>query len=213
MNGRFVTPVILLMLAAVGAAAQQTDPATLPARDAHEGLLIAADPYDDAARSQERFGKKSPHSAGILALEVYLKNDTGKAIHVDLDRIRLALEAPGEERQQLRPLPLETVVGAIVYKEGPNPTAPRKPRPLPLPGGTGSKDKDVKKVDEVLRPLALEMDVLPPRTTIRGLLFFDLDHRFEMLRYAQLYVPDLSFVQDAKPLMFFEVDLSRAVRK
>jgi hypothetical protein len=133
---------------------------------------------------------------------------------VDLDRIRLAIEAPGQGRQQLRPMPVEVVVGAIVYPEGLNPTVPRKPRPMPFPGsGTGSKDKDVKQVDDVLRPLALEMDVLPPHATVRGLLFFNLDRNFEKLRYAQLYIPDLSFVADGKPLFFFEVDLSKAVHK
>jgi anti-sigma regulatory factor (Ser/Thr protein kinase) len=203
---------MLLLLAAAGLAAQQTDPATLPARDAHEGLLIAADPIDDAARAKERFGKKSPHSVGILALEVYFKNDTSKAIRVDLDRIRLSIEAPGQDRQQLRPMPVEAVVNAIVYPEGLNPTAPRKPRPFPG-SGTGSKSKDVKQVDEVLRPLSMEMDILPPRATVRGLLFFNLDRNFDKLQYAQLYIPDLAFVADGKQLMFFEVDLSKAVRK
>lgn len=214
MNTPVVALAILMTLSVTGATAQQTDPATLPARDAHEGLLIAADPYDDAARSKERFGKKSPHSAGILALEVYFKNETDRAIRVDLERIRLSIDLPGGEgRQQLRPVPVESVVNAIVYPEGPNPTSPRKPRPSPFPSGSGRKDKDVKQVDELLRPLALEMDVLPPRATVRGLLFFDLGRRFELLRYAQLYVPNLAFVQDAKPLMFFEVDLSKTARK
>ena len=212
MSYRYTTIAALLLLAAAGSAAQQIDPATLPAHESHEGLLIAADPIDDAARSKERFGKKSPHSVGILALEVYFKNDTAKAIRVDLDRIRLAIEAPGQDRQQLRPMPVEVVVNAIVYPEGLNPTAPRKPRPFPG-SGTGSKTKDVKQVDEVLRPLAMEMDVLPPRATVRGLLFFDLDRNFEKLRFAQLYIPELSFVADGKQLMFFEVDLSKAHHK
>ena len=214
MNKQLVAIAMLVHLVVTGAAAQRRDPTTLPAREAHEGLLIAADPYDDAARSKERFGKKSPHSVGILALEVYFKNDTDTAIRVDLARIRLAIEAPGESRQQIRPMPVGEVVNAIVYPEGLNPTAPRKPRPLPFPGsGTGTKDKDVKQVDDVLRPLAMEMDILPPRATVRGLLFFDLNRRFDQLAYAQLYVPDLAFVQDGKALMFFEVDLSKAGRK
>ena len=212
MYSRYQAIAMLLLLAAASSAAQQTDPATLPARESHEGLLIAADPIDDAARSKERFGKKSPHSVGILALEVYFKNDTSKAIRVDLDRIRLAIESPGQDRQQLRPMPLEVVVNAIVYPEGLNPTAPRKPRPFPG-SGTGSKTKDVKQVDEVLRPLAMEMDILPPLATVRGLLFFNLDRNFDKLQYAQLYIPDLSFVADGKPLMFFEMDLSKAVHK
>ncbi len=214
MSRRFVAFTIFALLTAAAAAAQLVDPTTLPAREAHEGLLIAANPYDDAARSKDRFGKKSPHSVGILALEIYFKNDTDKAIRVDLDRIRLAIDAPDESRQQIHFMPVETVVNAIVYPQGLNPTAPRKPRPLPFPGsGTGSKDKDVKQVSDVLRPLALEMDVLPPRATVRGLIFFDLNGRFDLLRYAQLYVPDLSIIQDGKALMFFEVDLSKGVHK
>ena len=40
---------ILLALAAVAATAfAQSDPASLPAKDQHEGLLVAADPYVDA---------------------------------------------------------------------------------------------------------------------------------------------------------------------
>jgi hypothetical protein len=213
-RNRIISILALLLCVACASSAQLLDPTTLPARDSHDGLLVAANPYDDAARSKERFGKKSPYSAGILALEVYFKNGTSKAIRLDLESIRLTIEAPGQGRQQLRPMALESVENAIVYPQGMNPTAPRKPRPLPFPGsGTGSKNKDVKEVDEVLRPLAMEMDILPPQATIRGLLFFDLDGNFEKLQYAQLYVPDLKFVADGKALMFFEVDLSKAVHK
>ncbi len=213
MKRKFVISAILVALAAGRMASQRLDPTTMPAREAHDGLTIAADLYDDAARSKERFGKKSPHSVGILALEIYFKNDTDKAIRVDLDGIRLVIEPPGGSRQQIHALPVETVVNAIVYPQGLNPTAPRKPLPSPLGRGTGTKNKDVKQVDDMLRPLALEMDVLPPRATVRGLLFFDLDGHFEKLHDAQLYVPDLAIVQDGKALMFFEVDLSKAARR
>lgn len=204
---------MLLVLLVLPAFAQQKDPASLPAREEHAGLLVAADPYDDAQRSKERFGKKHPFEAGILALEVYFRNDTDKAIRVDLSLIRLVLEIPDEGRQRLMPLSVEDVVNAIVYKEGIKPTVPRKPRPSPLPRSTGRKDKEVKQVDDVLRPLAFEMDVLPPRAILHGLFFFHLDHRFDLLRYAQLYIPDLKFLPDDKPLMFFEVDLSKTPRK
>ncbi len=56
----------LLGCAAGPATAQRIDPSTLPARDTHEGVTVAVDPYTDAARSKERFGKKHPHLAGIL---------------------------------------------------------------------------------------------------------------------------------------------------
>jgi hypothetical protein len=34
-----------------GSPRAQTNPASLPAHDRHEGLLVAADPYTDAARA------------------------------------------------------------------------------------------------------------------------------------------------------------------
>src|SRR5713101_934362 len=64
------------LAAALPQAPPQIDPATLPARDVHQGMLIAADPYTDEARSKAKFGKKNPVDSGILALEVYLRNDT-----------------------------------------------------------------------------------------------------------------------------------------
>ena len=36
---------------------QPIDPTTLAAKESHEGLLVAADNYTDAARSKARFGK------------------------------------------------------------------------------------------------------------------------------------------------------------
>ncbi|HEV8384581.1 MAG TPA: hypothetical protein VGQ11_06895 [Candidatus Acidoferrales bacterium] len=214
MTRKIVILAIVAALATWRVAPQQRDPTMLPAHEAHDGLLIAADPFDDAARSKERFGKKSPHSAGILALEIYFKNETDKAVRVDLNSIRLVIESPGQERQQIHSMTVEEVANAIVYPQGLNPTAPRKPLPRPFPGGrTGNKDKDVKQVEDVLRPLALEMDIVPPRATVRGLIFFDLNGHFEKLRDSQLYVPDLAFMRDGKALMFFEVDLSKAARR
>src|SRR5437763_10182808 len=57
-------PVFLLHNAASHAQApgksprtDSTDPASLPAHDSHQGLLIAADPYSSAGRYKERFAK------------------------------------------------------------------------------------------------------------------------------------------------------------
>src|SRR5579872_281105 len=49
------------------------DPASLPARDSHQGLLIAADPYMSADRYKEKFGKHSPYDGGIIAIELFLR--------------------------------------------------------------------------------------------------------------------------------------------
>src|SRR5713101_6299554 len=79
-SSRMRLPISIAMLVSLPFVLGQTqqDPASLPARDSHEGLLIAADPYQDATRYKTRFGKKNPYDAGILAIEVYFRNDNDK---------------------------------------------------------------------------------------------------------------------------------------
>jgi hypothetical protein len=53
----------------------------------------------------------------------------------------------------------------------------------------------------------LSSDVLPPHSTMHGYLFFDVDHNFDAIRYSSVYIPDLIFMTDKKPLLFFEIEL------
>lgn len=202
---------LLGALVAGAALAQVRDPAALPAHDAHDDMVIAADPVTDAARSKQLFGKKHPHEAGLVAIELILRNDKSQAVRVNLEEIRLILEPRGGDRQRLRPLSLDEVVAAIVYKELPNPTARRKRLPgrLPLPGE--KKEKEYAQVEAAINARMIEADVVPPRGTIRGMMFFDLGHRFELLRSARLLIPDLTVVPTGQALIFFELDLSKAV--
>ncbi len=191
------------------ARAQQIDVNTLPARDTHEGLTLAADPYTDALRSKERFGKKHPYQAGLLAVEVIIRNDTLRPVRLNLGAIRLLLEPPGTSRQRLEPLELEVVIEKTLHKEqgGPNPTASRLPIPrMPKP----DRSKEWKQLESALAPYVFSYDILPPQATVRGFLFFDMARRFEWVPYGRLYVPDLKFMDDGQALFFFEVDLSKA---
>jgi hypothetical protein len=199
--------VIVAALSAAPPPPRQSNPATLPARDAHQGLLIAADPYTDEARSKAKFGKKHPQEAGILALEVYFRNDTDEPIKVNVERIRLMLSVPGYERQRLQALSLEEAAERIVNKKGPNVGVRR----LPVPGGGGvvGSSKEVRKMEETLKPLVLASDIVPPHGDMHGFLLFDLAHHLDWVEHATLYVPELSFVASRKELLFFEVDLSR----
>ena len=205
-----VVSVICLSLAASPLPAQQIDVNSLPARDTHEGVTVAVDPYTDSARSKERFGKKHPYEAGLLAVEIFVRNDTTRPIRLDLYQMRLLISPPGNSRQRLAPLEMDVVIEKILHKEqgGPNPTASRVPLPIPRP--KADRSKDWKKVEEVLAPSVFINDILPPQATVRGFLFFDLARRFEWVPFARLYVPDLKFMDDGQALFYFEVDLSKA---
>jgi len=182
------------------------DPTTLPARDSHEGLLIAADPYADPERSKQAFGKDDPAKGGVLPIDVYFRNDTDQAIRIDLNTIRLEVDPPDEERQKVEALSVKEVAVLVVHPRGPaDPSATRKrvPAPIPMP----KHDKAVDKAAAALQPFAFDSDVLPPHSTLHGFFFFDFGHDTSSLRYADLYVPDVTVITGNKLLMYFDVPL------
>jgi len=200
-----LSAIILLCSMSLGAQALP-DPATLPAHQAHEDLLIAADPYVSADRyDKDRFGKKSPYQAGIIAIEVFFRNDNDVPVRLNLNTLRLVVAPPDMQRQQLEALSAEEVTDRTVLNGHPNPTVRRLP--LPLPSGKSGNGKAWDEMATTLRSIALSTDVLPPHATIHGFLFFDLDHQFTAIRHSQLYIPDLAFMTNRKALFFFEIEL------
>ena len=197
---------------AAGAAGAQANPASLPARDAHDGVTISADPYQDEARYKERFGKKNLYRAGILAVEVFVRNDNDRPIRLKLESVRLMLAIPGAERQRLRPMAVEDVVDAVLNKGGQKANKPRPPIPIPGRGPSTGRGKDWDELEMLLRSVAYENDTLPPRSTVKGLFFFDMDGHYDWVEYARLYVPDLEFMHNKQALLYFEVDLAPAAR-
>ncbi|MCL6566813.1 MAG: hypothetical protein K6U09_10375 [Acidobacteriia bacterium] len=177
-----------------------------PARDSHQGVTVTADPYTDAQRSRERFGKKHPHQVGLLAIEVVIRNENTQPVRVALDQIRLVLDLGEGPRQRLAPLSLEETALALLQKR---PETQRRPFPVPGRIPTSPRGKDWEEMERLLQSLWLEMDIIPPGATAQGFLFFDLQGRFHLLERASLYFPELYFLRDGRPLMFFEVHLGR----
>jgi len=181
----------------------------MPAHDRHEGLVIAADPCLDPARAKSIFGKKNPYDAGILALDVFIKNEMQQAVRINLSTVRLEVPLPDGGSQKLEWLKPREVATLIVYPAGaPNPSSGRR-----LPGGivVPLHDKKVDQLSEEIRPHALDADVIPPLATIHGYLFFNFGHDFQLAHDSTLYVPDIKLIAGSKPLMFFEVALAPAV--
>lgn len=194
----------------LGAFAQtaQVDPLTLPTRDTHQNLTIAADPYVSADRySKALFGKTSPYEAGIVAINVYFRNDNDSPIRLNLDTILLMISVPRQDHEKLQPLTPEEVADRALLKARANPHATRRPFPFPGSASGSGKGKTWEEMNSTIRSLALSTEVLPPHATTHGFLFFDVNHQFDAMRYTSLYVPDLIFMTDKKALLFFEIDL------
>jgi hypothetical protein len=198
-----------LLLAGASPAGAQADPATLPAHDSHQGLLVAVDPYVSPARCKQRFGKHNPCDGGILALEVFFRNDNDSPIRIDRSTVRMRIGPPGESRRTLHAISPEDVADRTVggLQRGP---VLRRPFPLPRPGPTSGRSKTWRQMDDVLQSLAMPTDILAPHATTHGFFYFDISHHYNWLSNASLEVPDLEFMVNHKALFFFDVNLAPA---
>ena len=176
-------------------------PAALP-HDQHDGLTVSVDPYTEPARTKEKFGKANPVDAGILPVEVFLRNDSDQALHLDLDTVQLEVTLRNGSRQQVDWLHPEEVASLIAHPGG---SAAPQQRRLPLP--IVIADKKVEKLTAILRPLALDADIVPPKATVHGFLSFNLSREMSLADTSSLYVPDVSNALSNKPLVYFEVPL------
>jgi hypothetical protein len=172
--------------------------------DRHEGLSIVADPYTDAARAKEKFGKANPLAVGILPIEVFIRNESSQPIRVDLNTVQLEVRMRSGPRQDIDWLPASEVAKTIAHPGGArDPQRRRLPVPVPMP----SKDKNVMKLAEILGPMALDADVIAPKSSVHGFLYFDVNHDVSVVDKSSLYVPDVVIVPTKKVMMFFDVPL------
>jgi len=189
------------------ATAALPDPASLPARDSHQGLLVAADPFTSADRYREKFGKHTPYEGGIIAIDLFFRNDNDSPIRINLKTMQLQVAAPGQSRQRLEPLSPEDVADRVLAK----PKDPTPRFPVPRVGAPRSPhNKDWEEFAADVRAAALNTDLLPPHATTHGLVYFDIDRHYDWISSARVEVPDLAFMNDPKPLFFFEIDLGPA---
>jgi hypothetical protein len=195
-----------LSLLAAFAAAQQTPlrPASL---ESHEGLTITATPWRDAGKYKDKFPKKSPYAAGILVVEVSFRNDSDESVKVNLSRIRLTVRLDAENTQELPSLSAEELVQAVLKPGGKDPTATRKKIPVPVPIPKSGKDKNADELQRQAQEASVPTGVVAPRSTVQGLLYFDLQNQFDLIDTAHLYVPELVLMRGNRALTYFDIDL------
>ena len=202
-------PLVVVGLIGSLADAQQA-PLRTASLESHEGLTISATPWTDAAKYKDKFPKKSPYSAGILAVQVSFRNDSDDSVRVNLSRIRLTVHLDAENTQELPSLSPEELVQAVLKPGGKDPTATRKklPVPVPLPQG-GGKDKNADELQREAQEAGVPTGVVAPHSTVQGLLYFDLQNQFDLLETAHLYVPDLVLMRGNRALTYFDIGLGQ----
>ena len=197
-----------LSLTTDAGAAQQAASLKTSALESHEGMTISARAWTDPALYKEKFHKKSPYAAGIVALQVTFRNDSDDSLKVSLERIRLNVNLSEEDRQALNPLTSEQAADLIMKPGAKNVTKSRFP--IPIGGPKVGHDKKWTEVEEELREAGVRASIVAPHSSVQGLLYFDLQNQFDLLSNARLYVPEIVAIEKNRELMYFEIDLSQA---
>jgi hypothetical protein len=207
-----ILPLFAAFLVAVRPGASQ-QPTSLKTNslESHEGMTLSARPWTDPALYKEKFPKKSPYAAGMIAIQVVFRNDSDDSMKINLERIRLNVTLSEEDHQALYPLSPEQGADVITRPATKNLTAKRLP--IPLGGPKVGKDKKWTEVAQSLREAGVQASVVAPHSSVQGLLYFDLRSQFDLLNTAHLYVPEIVAIEKNRGLMFFEIDLSRSAQR
>jgi hypothetical protein len=185
------------------------DPTASLPHDNHDGLTIMADPWTDKQRNKDKFGKANPLDAGILPVEVFLRNSTDHPIQVNLNTVQLEVHLRNGSHQDIDWLSADDVAAMIAHPGGAAPSQPRRIAGIPLPSG----DKKAEKYAEILRPLTLDSDTVSPMGSLHGFLYFDVSHDPSLADTSVLYVPDVVVIPTKKTLMFYEVHLGKSSQR
>jgi hypothetical protein len=205
-----VVVVFLGILLGRVATGQQGRPLRTSILDAHEGVTIGVEPWTQASRYKEKFPKKTPFGAGIVALRLNIRNDNDEAVKLNPQRIRLLVQLDPDNKQELEPLTADDVADAVLLKQnGKDPTARRSPIPLPISRPKPMRDKNWEEFQAACQNAGMPSSVIGAHSTMEGLVYFDLRGEWDLLQTARLYVPDLQRMTSKQAILYFDIDFSR----
>jgi hypothetical protein len=204
-----VVVVLFLGILLGQAAGQQERPLRTSILDAHEGVAIGVEPWTQASKYKQKFPKKTPFGAGIVALKLSVRNDNDEAVKLNLHRIRLLVQLDPENRQELEALTADDVADAVMLRQnGKDPTARRLPIPLPISRPKPTRDKNWEEFHGDCQNAGMPSSVIGAHSTMEGLVYFDLRGEWELLQTARLYVPDLQRMTSNQAILYFDIDFS-----
>jgi hypothetical protein len=205
-----IVPFLAATLFSGGSIAQQQQ-TTLKAAalESHEGVTISAQPWTDAANYKAKFPKKSPFTAGVVAIDTIIRNDSDESMKVDLEQIRMNVTVSEDNRQALLSLTADDVADVVTGSKIKDPTASHR-SPIPIPTGPKvGRDKHWTEMQKAAADAGITSSIVAPHHSVEGLLYFDMQGQIDLLKTAHLYIPDVRSLEKNHPLLYFEIDLSR----
>lgn len=172
-----------------------------PARDSHEGVTIAAEPFDTPEETKEVFGKNDPLRVGILPILVVIQNNSDRTIKLE----NLSIRFITRDRQNLEPTPVDVVAARVTGKTDYS----RSPVPSPIP--KISRAPKTKGIEVMVH--AFNAPIVSAKSNASGFFYFETGRRGDWLSGATLFLNQLIWANDSQPLLYFEIDLSKALKK
>ena len=163
-------------------------------------ITIAVDPYETKEKIKTAFDLKELEQMGILPVHVIISNEGEDPIVISGQDINLL----DSSNRSFEPLPVDEVVRAIVYKEGPRTS--RNPSPLPFPKGSGRRG-DAFEIETDLTNKSLRELRVAPKTNGAGFVFFRLPNNRMRVAGYKVYIPEIRNLKTRQSLLFFEIDL------
>jgi hypothetical protein len=215
MRRPFSLPLGIILVGTALAAGGPRPPMQAGASSAHshDGLIITAQAWTNPASYKSKFPKKNPLAGGVVGVLFTVQNDSPDAVRVNLGRIRLVVTLEEDTHQDLPSLSPQDVAEAVLTSKPRDPTAKRSRIPLPVGKPPTSRSKEWMELEQAARDAGVPSSVVAGRSKIEGLLYFDIAGQFDLLGTARLYVPDVSLLEKNKPLIYFEVELSKPAQK
>jgi hypothetical protein len=208
-NPAVALPFFLVLLLETTLASGRQAPLKTSSLESHEGLTISAQPWTDPALYKEKFPKKSPYAAGVLAVQVAFRNDSGESLRVNLERIRLTVLVDSDNRQEVQALTADQLADEVLKPAAKDPTAKRK-LPIPVGGGSaGGRDKHWTELQREAQDAGVPSSIVAAHSTVQGLLYFDLQSQFDLLQTAHLYIPEVTAMKGNRALTYFDIDLGQ----
>ena len=163
-------------------------------------ITIAADPYETKDKIKTALDLQELEQMGIVPVHIIISNDGEDPIALSGQDISLL----DSNNRSYQPLPIDEVVRAIVYREGPRTS--RGPSPLPIPRGHGRRG-DAFEIETDLTNKSLRDLRVAPRTNSGGFVFFRLPNNRMKLGGYKVYIPEIRNLKTQQRLLFFEIDL------
>ncbi len=190
--------IVLLSITAAWAVDKKGGFAPAPA-DSYPGhvtadkITIAAKPYNTAELAATAFGKVKPHERGILPVLVVIRNNTGKALRLDLKTEFVT--ADGQHLEAISPDDVIRYQG-IQRRPGTKSSAPR------IPGINSGAPKGPLNTPEI-EGRAFLVKLLPPGESANGFFYFEASE----LKGAQLYLTGIKDAASNQSYFYYELPL------